>query len=446
MRIVILGAGTVGASVAMTLYQHRHDVTIVERDPAVVQQLQDSTDALIIEGSVSHATTLFKADIMNADLCLALTDSDETNILAASMAKAMGARRVIARVFSPMFHNFSTFDYRGHFKIDRFLSLEQLSALRLARQIDQYTGVLNLESVSSGDIVLLEFTIPDGARSVGKAIKNLGFPSTVRVGTLRRDGKNNIVTADDVLQPGDHLTLIGSQADVNRVRKDLEAEKPRQKDIIIVGGGETGYQLAQMLQKTHRIQILEADLKRCQLLGNMLDSPVEILNADAQKRDVLEEIVRNTDFFVACTGNDENNLLACVEAKQLGAKQVFSIIKRSDYGNVVKKLGIDYFVSPREEAALEVMNFLNTGAVIFNDGILGSGIRLLEIEVQEDSAILSFPLKDARLPAKCVVLAASHEGQMCVPGADFRFSVGDTAIMVSHDRNVEEARKRFESP
>ncbi len=446
MRIVILGAGTVGTSVAMTLYKHRHDVTIVERNPAVVQQLQDSTDALIIEGSVSHAATLFKADIMNADLCLALTDSDETNILAASLAKAMGARRTIARVFSPMFHNFSTFDYRGHFNIDRFLSLEQLTALRLARMIDQYTGVLNLEDTSSGGIVLLEFAIPASAKSVGKAIKNLGFPSGVRVGTLRRGGKNYIVSAEDVLQADDHLTLIGSQTDVNRVRKDLEAEKPRPKDIIIVGGGETGCHLARMLQKTHRIQILEANMERCRQLGTMLDRSVEILNADAQKRDVQEEFVRQTDVFVACTGNDENNLMTCVEAKELGAKEVLSIINRSDYGNVVKKLGIDYSVSPREEAALEVMNFLNTGAVIFNDGILGSGIRLLEVEAQEDSIILSVPLKDAKLSPHCVVLAAVHAGQMCVPGADYRFSVGDTAIVVAHDRNVGEALKKFESP
>ncbi|MDO4551779.1 MAG: Trk system potassium transporter TrkA [Planctomycetia bacterium] len=444
MRIVILGAGTVGSSVARTLYQHRHNVIIIEKNPDVVRHLQDTTDALIIEGSVSHAATLFKADIMNADLCLAMTDSDETNILSASLAKAMGARRVIARVFSPMFHNFSTFDYRRYFKIDRILSLEQLSALRMAREIDQYMGILTFDSVSCGNIVLMEYEISPASQSVGKRIRDLRFPSGVRIGTIRREGKNMIVSADDVLQVGDHLAMIGEQGLLTRLRKSLDIKKPEPRDVIIAGGGETGYHLAQMLQKTHRIRLIDADLSRCRTLGAMLDKKVEILNADVQKRFVLEEYARNTDFFIACTGYDENNLLACVEAKALGADQVFSIINRSDYGNVVKKLGIDFYVSPREEAAQEVMNFLNTGAVIFNNGVMGSGIRLVEIEVQQGAPIVNVALMNAKLPRQSIVLAATHEGSICVPGAEYRFSAGDTAILIMHDRDVDDVLSKFE--
>ena len=445
MRIVILGAGTVGTSVALTLYRHRHSVTMIERDPEVVRQLRDTVDALVIEGSVTHAATLFKADVMNADLCLALTNSDETNILAASMAKAMGTRRALARVFSPVIHNSSTFDYRGFFKIDRLLSLEQLSALRLAREIDQYTGMLTFDSLARGEIVLVEFAIPPKAKSIGQKIRELNFPAGVRIGTIRREGKNVIASAEDILRAGDFLAVIGDQEKITQVRKILDAKSPEPRNIIIAGGGETGVHLALLLQKTHHIRLMDADFARCQTLCAMLDARVEVLHADVLKRSVLEEYGQDADIFVACMGNDENNLLACVEAKALGAKKVLSIISRPDYGNVIKKLEIDDYVSPREEAAQQVLGFLNLGAVIFDDGLLGSGIRLLEVEVQPNSPISRVPLKDAQLPAQCVVLAATYSGGICVPGASHHFSPGDTAIMVARAQDKEEILRKFET-
>ena len=159
MHILILGAGTVGSSIAKLLSSYQHDVTLVDQNPERLAELSESLDAMVLEGNVTHASVLFQADVMSADLCLAMTDSDPVNLVAASMAKEMGARRAVARVYSRMIDNLETFDYCNHFKIDKVLSLEYLTAVRLAQAIDNFTESLNLESYLYGNLEFMEFSM-----------------------------------------------------------------------------------------------------------------------------------------------------------------------------------------------------------------------------------------------------------------------------------------------
>lgn len=445
MRIVILGAGTVGSSIARTLCAHRHEVILIENDPAIIEPLNDSLDAMILEGNASHAAVLFQADVMNADLCLAMTGEDEVNLVGASLAKAMGTRRSIARVHSSMSQNLGAFDYCAHFQIDKIISLGQLTALRLSHEIDHFTEALNLETYFYGEIELIELQIPEKAKCIGKKLRELSFPSDVRIGCILRKGSNFIPRADDVLEPLDQVVVIGSHDSLIKVRKNLGGETPQRKQIVIAGGGETGLHLAQLIQNRHRVRLLETDRERCLQLAAMLGRNVEVVNIDVQCRVALEEErVANADVFVACTGYDENNLLVCVEAKELGAKEVYSVINRPDYGNVLTKLGIDFHVSPREEVAQKIMNFLNTGAIISDDGIFGAKIRLLEMEVQPGAAITQGTLVEAKLPPQCVILVATHRGSIRVPGADYRFLPGDTAILITHDQYIDKVLGKFE--
>ncbi|MDO4575909.1 MAG: Trk system potassium transporter TrkA [Planctomycetia bacterium] len=447
MRIVILGAGTVGSSIARMLCAHRHEVVLVDDDPAVVGPLADTLDAMVLEGNASHAAVLFQANAMNADLCLAMTGSDEANLVGASIAKAMGSRRVIARVHSTLAQNLAAFDYRSHFRIDRILSLGQLTAMRLSHEIDMFSEALSLEAYFDGDIELMVMTLSAGAKCLGRPIRDLAFPSNVRIGCIHRDKTYIIPGADDTLQAGDKVTLIGAHDNLLKVRKNLGGDPPETKTVVIAGAGETGLHLAQLIHKRHRVRILETDRERCLWLAELMKRDVEVVNIDVQCRAALEEErVGNADVFVACTGSDETNILVCVEAKELGTKKVFSIINRPDYGNVTKKLGIDVSVSPREEVSQKVMNFLNLGAVISKKSdIFGMGVCLLELEVQAGSLVTRGTLMEAKLPSQCVVLGAIHQGTVVVPGADYRFEAGDTAMLITTDPVVERVLRKFES-
>ena len=216
MRIVVLGAGTVGSSISSLLSLHGHSLTVVDSDPARVKQLNETLDARARSGSASQSSVLFQAGVGTADLVLAMTGEDEVNIIAASMSKAMGATRAVARAYAPVFRDLSTFDYQRHFGIDRLLSIEHLTALEMARRI-RHPGSVAVENLAGGDLEVHEVVVTEAEKGVGKSLKSLGLPRGVRVGSIARDGLIWIAGADDEVQVGDRLTIIGKGADIDEV-------------------------------------------------------------------------------------------------------------------------------------------------------------------------------------------------------------------------------------
>jgi len=444
MRIVVLGAGTVGTSVAEMLCQHRHSVTVVDNDPAVTRRVNDELDVRTITGAAARSSVLFQAEMLGADLCLALTSSDESNIVAASMAKAMGARRAMARIYSPVFRDVSTFDYQGHFQIDRLLSLEHLSAMELARKIRE-PGSIAVENLVRGDLEMQELEITAQTSAVGTLLRDLKLPSEVRIGSINRGGRVTIARADDTVSLGDRITLIGSREDIDDVKELFEIEPPQKQGVVIAGGGETGYQLAQVLEgRRFAVVLMEADRDRCEFLASHLKHAT-VVNSDAQRRvNLEEERAGSADVFVAATGDDENNIMACVEARELGAKTIVSIVDRPDYANVVGKLGIDHTVSPREVVARQILGFLNTGTVIFRNPLLsGGGIDVVEIEVVEGAPVTEHVLANVKFPPECLIAAVIRDHYVRVPGADDRLAPGDTVVALMEDAVAEETLRLF---
>ena len=377
MRIVILGAGTVGSSIADLLCRHGHSITIVDKDAAKTRQLNDELDVRALTGSASSSSVLFQCNVPGADLCLAVTGDDEVNIVAASMAKAMGAHRSIARVYAPVFRDLSTFDYQRHFKIDRLLSLEHLSAMELAHAI-RHPGSVAMEHFARGELEVDEFAVSDNATAVGKPIKKLGLPPGVRIASISRDGNTFLALAEDKLDVADRITLIGAGDDIDGVKHLFQKETPAKQGVVIAGGGETGYHLAQSLE-TGRfgIVLMDSDRDRCDFLSQNLKQTT-VVHTDATRRANLEEErVGSADVFVACTREDEDNIMACVTAREIGAKTILAIVERPDYAEVVGKLGIDLAVSPREVMARQVLSLLYRGPVISRTalGTGGCGLR-----------------------------------------------------------------------
>ena len=217
MNIIILGAGTVGTSIADRLCQLEHSVTVVDIDPEMVRVINESLDVRAIVGSASQSSVLFQAGISTADICLSVTGKDEVNIVAASMAKAMGVRRSIARVYSPVFRDLSTFDYQRHFGIDRMLSLEHLTAMELARAIRD-PGSVVVEQFARGGLEVQEIVVGQQGKVTDSPIRDLGLPSNVRIGMVQREKRFWIAAADDQLQVGDKVTVFSRPEDIKVVK------------------------------------------------------------------------------------------------------------------------------------------------------------------------------------------------------------------------------------
>ena len=433
MRIVVLGAGTVGTSIADLLCRNRHSITVVDDNAAHCRQINNDLDVRVVCGSASESSVLFQADVLGADLCLAVTGVDEVNMVAASMAKAMGARRSIARVYAPVFRDLSTFDYQRHFDIDRMLSLEHLSAMALARGI-RNPGSLVIDHFARGQIEVQEILVGHNSRKLGVPLRDLGIPRNVRLGSINRDGQTKIAGAGDMLEADDRITLIGMRDDIDEVKNELQASSGGKLDVVIAGGGETGLHLARTLEdRRYSVTMLESEAERCEYLANHLKH-VTVVHADATRRSVLEEErVGSADVFVACTGDDENNIMAGVEAREIGAKSIMAIVNRPDYANVVGKLGIDLAVSPRNVIARQVLGYLNTGNVIARTSLAGSNITVFEIEVVEGVQATEHVLANLALPEQCLIASVMRADYVTVPGADDRLKPGDSVVALVED-------------
>ncbi|MCA9173554.1 MAG: Trk system potassium transporter TrkA, partial [Planctomycetales bacterium] len=306
MRIVTLGGGTVGESIAALLCAEGHSVIVVDEDPARTQRIYDELDVQVITGSASLSSVVFQAVGFGADICLAVTGVDEVNILAASMAKKMGVHRSIARVYGSVFHDLSTFDYQHHFGIDRLLSLEHLTANEFARNIRSPNSIV-VEHFSRGHLEVKEVRVSEHFGKRGVELKDLQLPKSVRIGSIKREDRMWIATANDRLEVGDRVTLIGDTKTVEEVADNLERDrhKKQKQGVVIAGGGETGYHLARALDEDRfKVVILEDSEQRCEFLAKKLPN-ADVVHADATLRHRLEEErVGKADVFVACTGDD----------------------------------------------------------------------------------------------------------------------------------------------
>lgn len=430
MRVLTLGAGTVGRWIADMLCRRRHSVTVVDTDPENVRRINSELDVRAIQGSASRSTVLFQADVCAADMCLAVTGDDEVNIVAASMAKALGARRSIARVYAPAFRDLSTFDYQRHFNIDSLLSLEQLSAFELARAI-RNPDAIPLEHFARGQLEVYEMEVAKKSAASGHKLFDLKLPRAVRIGSIAREGRMWIASGQDELHAGDRVSLIGMPDAVSKARSlfGVGIEHRARQRVMIAGGGETGYHLAEALSPhDYRTVLLERDADRCSHLAKLLPQ-VTVIHANANRRSVLEDEGSGTvDYFVACTGNDESNIMAGVEARELGASRVMCMVGRPDYANVVGKLGIDRAVSERDVVARQILGFLNEGAIISQSRLPNGAIGIYELEILEQTRVTDATLAELPLAGRCLIAAIQRDGFVRVPTADDRLQTGDVVV------------------
>lgn len=430
------------------LCQRRHDVTVIDIDVNNVNRVNSELDVRAIHGNAAQSTVLFQADVCSADICLAVTGGDEVNVVAASMAKALGARRSIARVYSPTFRDSSTFDYQDHFGIDSLLSLEQLSAFELARAI-RNPDAIPLEHFARGQLEVYEIEVDAGAEGADQKLRDLDLSRSVRIGSIAREGRVWLASGEDEIHAGDRISLIGAPAEVIKARSIFLAStrKVKRQTVMIAGGGETGYHVANTLSpKDYRVTMLERDADRCDQLAKLLPD-VTVIHANANRRSVLEDEGGGAvDYFVACTGIDESNIMAGVEARELGARRVMAVVGRPDYANVVGKLGIDRVVSERDVGARQVLGFLNEGAVISQRRLPNGPIGVFELEVVEGTRVTGATLADLPLSGRCLIAAIQRDGFVRVPTADDQLRQGDIVVALIDLETVDESLDLFNRP
>ena len=443
MNIVILGAGTIGTSIARALCARHHNVCVVDQSKAALAELQDRLDVHTVCGNACDPVTLFQAKAASAELCLALTNSDEVNIVGASISCEMGAGRSVSRIHHPSYLDTTTFDIADHFGVARLISLESLTALALAREI-RVPGLLALENLAQGAVEVQEVAVQEDARAAGRRLDQLDLPGETLVGLIGDGDRTMIASADDVVEVGNRVTLIGRLGELDSVRQLFEHKPPPRQHVVIAGGGEIGFSLARVLEHRRRfhVTVIESDEDRCELLAERLDSTT-VLHADATRRSQLEEArVGTASVFVATTGHDEDNIVCGVEANEMGCPKILSVVRRPDYADVLAKVGIGQSVSPREVLAEEILALLQRGPVISRRDISGGGAEVVELEVGEDSQVTRAPLKELPL-TRGLVATVVRSPAIWVPGGDDQLKAGDSVIVLVQSDSAEEVLGLF---
>jgi trk system potassium uptake protein TrkA len=443
MNIIIVGAGEIGRHLAIELSRLEHSVSVIESDAQSAAELQNEIEGKVVVGDGSSLHTLAEANISECELFLSLTSENSVNLMCASMVKSMGVERVISRVHPGLQREEWLFDFRGHFGIDHIFSSERLAAIELAKFIRNPDSLV-VEEIARGRIELQQVRVSSKSSVLGQPLRDLKLPANTRVALVSRDGRDEVANADTVLKGGEIVTVFGAPHKLRQLVGLLhkEAQLKEGPRVVVFGGGEYGFSLAQMLESWNcRVRIFERDPDLAQDLKDRL-SHTTVINADATSvAELEEEQVGEADFFVATSGSDEDNVMTCLQAHNLGAKNCLTLIHRADYAKAIsasgRHFGVVAAVSPREASRKEISRYVTTEKyhVVRK---LGDGV-VLQTHVAKGARADGKKVSEVKWPEGCVLVGLLKGLQAIVPGADALLEAGDQVFAMV----AKKAEKKF---
>lgn len=452
MRIVLAGLGEVGFHLADLLVREGHELTVIDSSHERVREVEDDLDATAIYGSSTRASILSQARVNEAHLFLALTSSDEVNLVSASVAKSLGARRVIARVHAISQRENRVFPYARHFHIDHFVSPERLAAARLAKEIRSPIAPV-LDQFAQGSIEVVQITVEDKPEVIGKNLVELNLPQRMRIGLIERGEKVMIPNAITSLEEGDQLILVGAPAALQEGVQLLRGEKkpPRKRRIVLYGADDVGLSVLDYFSAVDAdIKLIEPDLHKCEHTSELYPW-VKVVHGHAiDSRLLLEENVMMADVFVAATRDDENNVMSCLQAVKLGIRPCLLTIHRPDYAGVLSDigdlLGINATVSPRVVTGTELLRYATDDPYIVLWEMPTGEALVIQIRLDaKESDLFGKMVKELSWPKGVLLLAIQRADRTIVPTADDRFEQDDSLILLTLSSTRQKALDLFES-
>jgi trk system potassium uptake protein TrkA len=390
MNILILGAGRVGESVAESLASEANDITVIDTDPARLTALQDRLDLRGVTGNGIQPSVLREAGIEDADLFIACAPLDETNLVACKVAHRMfNVPTTIARIRSPEFQDDSPLaTEREGFAVDQVICPEE-SVTRTIRKLIEYPEALQVLEFADGLLSLVAVRAVAGGPLVQHSlaeIPQLAPAADMRIVAIyRQDKPLTELTGTTQIEPGDEVFVLAATEKLRGVLAALRRKDRPVKRIMIAGGGKVGLRLARQLRGEVQMKIIEVNRLRCDYLATQLPSDVLILHGDSTDEELMDdENVQNMDLFLALTSDDEDNIMACLLAKRMGARRVLALINRKAYADLVQGTTIDIALSPSHAVIGELLAYVRRGDVEAVHSLRRGAAEALEAIVRGD--------------------------------------------------------------
>lgn len=457
MNIVIIGAGDVGRYIALILSREQHNIILIDKNAKFLEEISSNLDVATKHGSGTDWQLLDDLLEYSPHLLIALTNDDETNIVACSIAKHLGYPRTVARVRDNRYLNRTRLDFARIFNVDYFLGPELL----VAHDILKYMlspGSLGVEHFAHGAVQMRTFIVPSHWRKQDVPLSQLHLPEGIMVGLIRRQmGATSLFESEkeyqlifphgqDKILPGDEVTLIGESNPISRAHQFFGIVQKKINSVTIAGGSPTAINLARLL--THydiSLRIIEKDYAQCCLLADLFPNST-ILNHDALDLELLRtEKINDSDVFVSCTSHDEVNILAGLLAKQAECENIIVMLSNTQHASMLSQLGLHYTVSPRISAVHHILSQILSGKVISLISLYENEAEIIEVTVSADSKIVGIPLSQLGplLPTNFLICMIQNRGRVLIANGNRIISPGDSVIVLSSPEHVHEIEKFF---
>ncbi|WP_432697121.1 Trk system potassium transporter TrkA [Marinobacterium sp. YM272] len=452
MKIIILGAGQVGGSLADHLANEANDITVVDTDTSRLRELQDRLDIRTIEGKASYPSVLDQAGAKDADMLIAVTNSDEVNMIACQVAQTLfKVPTKIARVREHDYlqKNKAIFDNKA-IPIDVLISPEELVTMHIKRMI-QHPGALQVLDFAEGQAQLVAVRAYYGGPLVGREISYLRahMPNIdTRVAAIFRQDRPIIPTGDTIIEADDEVFFIAARNDIRAVMSELRRLDNPYKRLIIAGGGNIGARLASTIENQLQVKIIERDIDRCNQLARQLNNTI-VLNGSASDRDLLlEENIEDTDVFCALTNDDEANIMASMLAKRLGVRTVMTLINNPAYVDLVQGGAIDIAISPQQTTIGALLTHVRRGDVAAVHSLRRGAAEALEAVAHGDprsSKVVGRMIEEIALPPGTTIGAIIRKDEVLIAHDDVVVENGDHVILFLVDnRRINDVERLFQ--
>ncbi|MFC4356792.1 Trk system potassium transporter TrkA [Halobium salinum] len=431
MRVIIVGAGQVGSSIAADL-DDTHEVVVIEQDQARADELTYSLDVLAIQGDGTAVSTLEDAGIGQADMVIASTDNDETNIVVCSTAKAISDAFTIARIKNTEYLRTWERSEKA-FGIDFMVCTNLLSAESIVRVVG-LPAARDVDPFAGGRVQMAEFEVGESSPVANQTIREADRYDSLTFAAILRNGSVEIPRGETVINPGDRVVVIGSPKSVQGFARDVAPkESPgTAEEVVVVGGSEIGYHVARLLEdRGFRPRLIEQDPDRARECAEELPGTV-VMESDATDMAFLErEHVGEADMVVSALDSDEKNLLVCLLARRLGVERTVAVIDNTAYVELFETVGVDVGVSPREVVAEEITRFTREGGAENVALIESDKAEVLEIEIDDASALAGKPIQESvgELPQGVVIGAITRGRELITPRGDTVIEAGDHVVV-----------------
>jgi len=449
MKIIILGAGRVGASVAENLASEANDVTVVDEDEAVLEDLKTRFDIRTVKGHASHPETLMSAGGEDADMILAVTRNDETNMIACQVAYTLfHTPTKIARVRSVEYLNHPRLFVQEALPVDVLISPEQLVTDYIERLIE-HPGALQVLDFAGGRVQLVAVRAYHGGPLVGHELSDLKkhMPGIdARVASIFRQGKPIALGGETIIEVDDEVFFLAARKHIRAVMSEMRKTEKPVKRVILAGGGNIGTRLATAIEHQYQVKIIERNEDHARALSENLDKAMVLLGDAADKELLLEENIESTDVFCALTNDEEANILSAMLAKRLGARKVMSLINRASYVDLVQSETIDVAISPQQATIGSLLTHIRRGDVVVVHSLRHGAAEAIEAVAHGDrdsSRVVGRAIEEIKLPPGTTIGAIVRGEEVIIAHHDTVIESDDHVILFLSDKKCTEEVERL---